>query len=185
MPDDMFGEYVRENKKRIRPSSNALSGDFNREVHALQIGLLIYHQVSECRCQLITSEVITLRASRISMYRTTGATNYYGQSAKADSLVHVELFCKEMVDQRIFFKQDSRYKGRQQDSAMFYIDPDLYVLGAKATRTGEPLRKYQSKACYNWKAATSSCMDEDLDDRDGLDRFEFDEADDEMLEGDI
>ena len=42
MPDDMFGEYVvRENKKRIRPSSNALSGDFNREVHALQVGLLI------------------------------------------------------------------------------------------------------------------------------------------------
>lgn len=53
MPDDMFREYVvRENKKRICPSSNALSGDFNREVHALQVGLLIYHQASECN-QLI------------------------------------------------------------------------------------------------------------------------------------
>lgn len=37
-PDDKFGEYVvRENKERIHPSSNALTGDFNREVHAPQV----------------------------------------------------------------------------------------------------------------------------------------------------
>lgn len=59
------------------------------------------------------------------MYRTTRATNYYDRSAKADSLAHVELFCKEMVGQKIFSKQDGRYKGRKQDSAVFYIAPDV------------------------------------------------------------
>lgn len=114
------------------------------------------------------------------MYRTTGATNYYDRSAKIDSLAHVKLFCKELVDQKIFSKQNSRCRGRQQDSAIFKTAPDLYAMGGRAIGGGEPLRKYQSKARCNWKAVT--CMDEDDD---SLDGFEFDEADDEILEGDI
>ena len=80
------------------------------------------------------------------MYRTTSATNYYDLSVHANSLAHVELFCKELIDNRIFIKQNSRYEARAQGSATFHIAPNLYALGAKAIGTGEPVRKYKDRA---------------------------------------
>jgi hypothetical protein len=110
------------------------------------------------------------------MYRTTGATNYYDRSSKANSLAHVELFCKDLVNHKVFLKQDSRYKGREQDSASFHIAADLYTSGAKAIGTGEPLRKYMGKARCNWRTLSSMDVDDD-----GLDGYEFDGADDEEV----
>ena len=124
---------------------------------------------------------MTLRASRISIYRKTGVTNCYDRSSKADSLAHVELDFTEMVDRRVIFKQDGRYKWRVHDNARFYIAPDLYVSGIKAIATGEPLRKYQSKARCNWRVAAGMDIDGDLDDP----GYEFDEAGGGMLGGDV
>jgi hypothetical protein len=79
----LLGEYViRENKNRIRPSTNSLSSDFNREVNARQ--------------------VMTFRASRQAMYETTGAMDYGDRSSTQDPLAHVRLFSKAMVESDLF-----------------------------------------------------------------------------------
>ena len=51
----------------------------------------------------------------------------------------------------------------------------------KAISTGEPVRKYKDRVRCNWKTAVYL----DLAGGDCLDGYEFDDVDDEMLDGDI
>jgi hypothetical protein len=161
MPDDMFGEYVvRENKNRIRPSTNALSGDFNREINARQIMIML--------------------ASRKTMYKTTGATDYYDKSSQQDSDKHVRLFCKTLVDEQVFTYTAGRYKRREHDAAEYLPTKDLYTDGVAALLSGQPLAKYKVRARGNWRSSFEFVGGDS--EGDGLDGYEFNDADNDILE---
>jgi hypothetical protein len=167
MPDDMFGEYVvRENKKRQRPSTNATSGDFNKEINARQ--------------------VMCFRYSRSAIYTSTDATDYYMRSAQADSWMHIQKFYTELLNARVFTRTESRYKLREQDEAKFYVASDLYISGALQIGTGEPVAKYKARARCTWSMGCDVDLMPSVDENDGelLDGYELDVAEDEMLESD-
>ena len=157
MPDDRCCEHVvRENKARIHPSSNALTGDFNREVTARQI--------------------LTYRDSRHTMYRITGSTDYGMRSRLAQSLKQVLLFAGHMSENGILKKTaGGRFKGRDHDSSTYYIAQDLYSDGCRKIASGEVLAKYKSRARANWPAANGIDSEdfEGGDDGDGMGGLEL------------
>ena len=155
MPDDRCCEHVvRENKARIHPSSNALTGDFNREVSARQ--------------------VLSYRDSRHTIYRITGSTDYGMRSRSVRSLEQVLLFAGHMVENSILKKNTAgRFKGRDHDLSTYYVAPDLYSDGCRKIASGEVLAKYKSRARANWSVSIEGF--EEYNDDDGLDGLELPE----------
>lgn len=131
MPCDLFGELViRENKSKIQPSSNALSGDHNRNVHAPQI--------------------MSYRDSREAIHRTTGSTDYYQQSSDQDSSTHVKIFAEDMASQRLFRPTKGRLSSDSPDEYDYVPIVDLYQAGLEKLLTGAAITNYKSKSKVNW-----------------------------------
>lgn len=161
MPDDLYGEYViRENKARIHPSSNALTGDHNRNVHACQVMVYL--------------------ASRRTMFETTGATNYYQKSTLANSRTHVKLFADNNVAAQLYKLTMGRHTNSGRDKFEYYSAKDLYHLGTQHILTAIPIQKYKRKSRVNWTTFKDAFDEEDEEDDDG--RLELNQADDEMLD---
>lgn len=162
MPDDLYGEYViRENKARIDPSSNALTGGHNRTVHARQI--------------------MTYMASRQTMFRTTGATNYYQSSTLANSLSHVRQFADDLAG--IFKLTNGRTTNSGRDKFKFYSAKDLYQDGMKAILTSVPIKKYMLRSRVNWTTYKPDFHDEDAPEvEDDMLAMEMNAQDDDILD---
>lgn len=157
VPDDLFGEYViRENKDRIRPSSNALIGDHNREVYARQI--------------------MTNLASRSTMFHTTGATNYYNKSKLADSRVNVKTHAEHIIAYNLLVPTPGRTASA--DGYAFQACKDLYKNGIQSLFRGRQIKKLKLKSKAYWATQVQE-YGENYEEEEG---FEMYGEDDDILD---
>lgn len=129
MADDRFGErIILLNKEKVRPSANAKSDEFLREVVALNV-------MSLWKCREVVS-------------RATGVTSHGNRHSLVAKLPDVSLLVKHMTGDLIFREELGRCGLRNSDKPSAFADP--FSDGTARFSSGIALSKYVASARGNW-----------------------------------
>ncbi len=129
MANNRFGErIILLNKKKIRPSVNALSDEFLREIVAMN--------------------VISLWKCREAVSQTIGATSHGNHHSLAAKLPDILLLVKHMTEDSFFREQLGRTGLRSNLQQLAF--PDLFADGIACLATGLELGRYVYAARGNW-----------------------------------
>ena len=133
-PDDRFGEtIIKLCKEKVRPSSNAKSDEFLREV--------------------VAPNVLSLWKIKEVMARATQSTSHGNHHSLVGNSSDLCLLVKILVEDKVFELES----GRGTKKTEFV---DLFIRGSRIIAAGGPLEEYQRRARGNWK--NSSAQDSEL-----------------------
>lgn len=136
-PDDCFGEtIIKLNKEKIRPSSNAKTNHFLREV--------------------VAPNVLTLWKTKKVMAKATGATNHGNRHAVVETYHDVMFTVNLLLAGEVFKNKPGRGRGENEES----VRTDLFGVGLAALDTGVPLSNYIKRARGNWGANVQEYSEE-------------------------
>lgn len=136
--DDRFGEtIIKLNKEKIRPSANAKSDEFLREV--------------------VAPNVLTLWKSKEVMAQATGATSHGSHHSVVDSFKDVSFIVKLLLIEDVFLEKPGRGSGDNGES----LSLDLFTIGCSTLASGIPLHRYKRRARGNWHATAKTREDGD------------------------
>lgn len=125
--DDRFGEtIIKLNKEKIRPSANAKTDTFFRNV--------------------VAPNVLTLWKCKEIMADTCGATDHGNRHSVVDTYHDVVFVIDLLLLDKVFEKNPGRGSGDNPES----IGIDLWGKGTTAVSLGVPLQAYISRARGNW-----------------------------------
>ena len=125
--DNRFGKtIIKLNKEKIRPSANAKSDNFFRNV--------------------VAPNVLTLWKSKEVMANTCGATDHGNCHSVVDTYYNVMFIIDLLVLDKVFEKRPGRGSGDNPER----IGVDLFGKGLTAIASGVPLQKYIRRARDNW-----------------------------------
>lgn len=131
MADDRFGErIILLNKEKVRPSANAKSDEFLREVVALN--------------------VLSLWKCREAVSRTTGATSHGNRHSLVAKLPDVSLLIKHMAGDSIFEEKLGRCGAQNGNGNLPSVFVDPFTEGTACLSTGIPISRYVYEARGNW-----------------------------------
>lgn len=140
VPDDLFGEYVdREIKAKIHPSSNRQS-----DVHLREI---------------ISCQVMSLYASKITMHREFRAKNYGQSSTLVRSSYDVAHMVCTLIKEGAGVNSGPRFENG--GGHQYWQANDMLGTGTLKVATGVPLKDYKARARFNWHTYG---LDDPLDD---------------------
>ena len=121
--NDWFGEIIiKKNKDKVKPSANAISDEFLREIIVLNI--------------------ISLAKTREVMARKSSVTNHGNHYSAVNNTIDISKLVQLLVEDGVFEKQ----LGQKCEIEI----SDLFALGRAKMATGIPLHKYQMCTKGNW-----------------------------------
>lgn len=128
IPDDRFGEtIIKLNKEKVRPSANAKTDEFLREV--------------------VAPNVLTLWKSKKVMAKVVKATDHGNRHKVVNSFHDVTFVVNLLLLESVFEEKPGRGFGNDEES----VSTDLYENGATTLASGIPLRNYKLQARGNWE----------------------------------
>lgn len=144
MADNRFGEtIIMLNKEKVRPSANAKSDSFLREMVALNV-------MSLWKCKEV-------------MARITGATSHENYYLLVSTFPDMSLLVKHLVEDAAFEEQLGRGIGKEIQL------PDFFSEGTTNISSGVALENYLNRARENWDNAAAQAASGDGGGNDDID----------------